>query len=1423
MNQLISKIKTNQVAIWLDGEQLRLNSKKDLSNSDLLELIKEQKSSLTRLLKFNHIYSKGDFINRIIFSTPEEKSELSFAQERLLFIHQWQQGSNAYHIPHLIRLSDDINYPALVDAIQYMVRRHPILNTIYRLHENGDAYQQVLDTPLTIRCISKKDNAALLNGLQEAIEQDFDLAKGRPFRVIRLDSPQGAFVLFVWHHIAFDGWSAQIFFTELSHAYSSYCLGQEPQLAQIDIRYSDYAVWQRAFLQGEELRNLENYWLEQLNGYSSLHLFTDRPRPPQLDYRGQILKFSLDTKLSHQLRLLAREQKTTLYSLMLSGFYLLLSTLSGQKDLVIGTPSENRHHAQTQGVIGFFVNLLALRGEIDESFTIAQWIYKVHQLVLGAKVHQELPFERLVKLLNVERDPSRHPLFQVVFSLENTSSKIREEDKNLPFTQQSLSELNQGLSDDESQEGMQYNQEYSPAKFDLSLHINDGQVELDGFINFSTSLFDLQTITRFSTLYQRILAEIVADVQQPIADMDLICEQERKTLLVDWVKTTPCSPQNLCLHQLFEIQARSFADKPALTFKQQTLSYDQLNNRANQLALKLQADYQSAYGEHLKSGTLIGIFLDHSMEMVISIIAILKTGCAYVPISPNYPSSRTLYILQDTEVPIVITDNKYTGTFTALSGELELTPVLVFADASVPLADDVSLIPVSDIEPQDLAYVIYTSGTTGKPKGVLQTHENVMRLLESTRADLSFDDNDTWVLYHSYTFDFSVWELWGALTTGGKLVVPTTEIKTDLPGFVRLCQQEQVTVLNQTPAAFYALVDTLRFTGEPLVLLRLVILGGEKLNIEQLKEWWNTNGSKSIRLVNMYGLTETTVTATYKELTVDEDTSRSNIGRPLKHMKAYVLNSRLKPLPIGAPGELHIGGAGLAREYLNRAELTAEKFIKNPFISPEDEVNTRLYKTGDLVRWLPNGELEYLGRNDSQVKIRGYRIELGEIEAVLAQHPRVQQVAVIDRCQEENKYLAAYVVLSEKQESTIDELKAFVSVHLPAYMIPTTFTLLDVLPLTISGKLNRNALPLPNFTTVAEYVEPENELERELCLIWEKLLGVETIGVLDNFFDLGGDSILLLKVYHHCSRSNIRVSPKLLNEQPTIRGLAEKIKSQSIPNFSSCTENEIVDFLKDYNEFRKFMTFNGDSNKTGLFLIPAAAGPETFIPLVEKLDIDRPVQLLENIQVYSGRQIRLNHLIDYYLAVIRKKQPGGPYFLGGYCEGAMVSLGIAQKLEALGEQVEMLFLIDPVVITIEQTMIDTIKQDSRLLECGRFEAEMVDTFLFYAEYVKSLQPYGGPAIFFEGSSVSDEATPTQTLALINDYIDIQGVFKKGFSTPKNGFEDLLLNCDYISIKAKHERVMIEDETLNTIAMAINRKLSAGQQTYLAPEAQTTEM
>ncbi|WNZ57264.1 amino acid adenylation domain-containing protein [Microbulbifer sp. MKSA007] len=1038
-------------------------------------------------------------------------------------------------------------------------------------------------------------------------------------------------------------------------------------------------------------------------------------------------------------------------------------------------------------------------------------------MVLGAKIHQELPFEHLVKLLKVERDPSRHPLVQVLFSLESVQTNV-EKSKNPSFTQLSLNDLNQlDFIGEELLEDIQHHQEYSPAKFDLSLYINDSQPDLSGVFNFAISLFDEHTIKRFADLYQRILAQMVSDVHQPIASMNLVCKQEKQTLLNNWVKTTQSSSQSLCLHQLFEERVKTFADKPAISFKQQTLSYQQLNNRANQLALKLQADYLSAQGKQLEPDTLIGIFLDRSLEMVISILAILKAGGTYVPISPDYPKSRSLYILQDTGASLVITRKKYAHTFTAFSGELELIPQLVYVDTLENQATSDRQAPVSAVKPQDLAYVIYTSGTTGKPKGVLQTHENVIRLLQVTQADFGFNDSDNWVLYHAYTFDFSVWELWGALTTGGKLVIPTTEITKDLPTFVRLCQQEQVTVLNQTPAAFYALVDTLRITGECLEALRLVIFGGDKLNIEQLKSWWDTYGNKSTRLVNMYGITETTVHVTYKELTADDNTAYSNIGRPLKDMKAYVLNSKLIPLPIGAPGELYVGGSGLARGYLNRPELTAERFIENPFIASEGNIKNRLYKTGDLVRWLPNGELEYLGRNDAQVKIRGYRIELGEIEAALAQHPQVQQVAVIDRIHEKNKYLAAYVVLSEKKSSDPSKLKAFVSEFLPDYMMPSTFTFLDTLPLTINGKLNRVALPFPEFTSKVEYVAPENELEQELCQIWQRVLGIDTVGVLDSFFELGGDSILLLKVYHHCSRSNIRVSPKLLNEQPTIRGLAESIKAEPMPDFSSCTESEIVNFLTGYNEFNKFMTFNEVSNKTGLFLIPAAAGPETFTPLVEKLDINRPVHLLENIQVYSGRQIRLNYLIDYYFAVIRKKQASGPYLLGGYCEGAMVSLGIAQRLKALGESVEMLFLVDPVVINIEQNLIDTIKQDPRLPNCGRFEAEMVDTFLFYAEYVKSLQSYSGPVVFFEGSSVSDEATPTQILAVINDYIDIQELFNKGFSTPKNGFESLLLNCDYIAIDAKHERIMIEDETLNTMANVINLKLSSSYDNYLETE------
>ncbi|PHM30481.1 non-ribosomal peptide synthetase [Xenorhabdus innexi] len=1052
---------------------------------------------------------------------------LSFAQERILFIEQFEQGSDAYHVPYLMQLNDEISLSLLATAVNQLAERHPVMKMVYRSDSDAQVQQQRLDDELVIKSQPCEDITTLLNTVRAEIATPFDLANTFSLRLRHYPVGDNHYLLLLWHHIAIDGWSVSIFMAELTEIYHALRENRDSLLPPLDITYGDYAVWQRNYLQGEIRERQLTYWQQILTGYESLILPTDYPRPAKVSYQGRDFHFRLDTRLSDQLRRLANTQETTLYTVLLSAFYVTLAKLSGQDDILLGTPTDNRHHAQTQPLIGMFVNTLVLRAKITQTDSIATLIRLIHQRVTEAKTHQDIPFEQLLDVLDIERDTSRHPVFQVMFSVQGSGEFPLQEHEMLfrPV------ELEESL--------------YSPAKFDLFLYLSEekisaGNSEITACLNYAVSLFKEDTIVRITDIYQRVLAAFVADQEQPLSGIDVLSAQERHTLLHRWSQSDMYYPQDEPLQQLFEKQAEKTPDNVAIVFEEEILTYRQLNEQANQLATVIREYYQQQHNQAMPADTLVALYLDRSPEMVVSILAVLKAGGAYVPVSPEYPQERVRFILNDTRSPCVITQQKY------------LTELERYSQAQLIAADDQAVIggrsvenpaPVSNAA--DLAYVIYTSGTTGQPKGVLQTHENVGRLFASTQAEYQFNQNDIWVLYHAYTFDFSVWELWGALLYGGRLVIPPIECTKDFDRFSHLCSVQQVTVLNQTPGAFYAFIDAALNRRTEFPHLRYVIFGGDKLNPVQLRPWWDHYGDQSPALINMYGITETTVHVTYKKLTRNDTSAISCIGRPLSDMAAYILDSAGQPVPVGATGELYIGGGGLARGYLNRAELTAERFVENPFSTEKDRQYgyTRLYKTGDLARWLPDGELEYLGRNDFQVKIRGFRIELGEIESALASHPLIRQAVVIDHHDKGNTALVAYLVT--EGELSDESLVKYLSSRLPEYMLPASFTRLEAIPLTLNGKLDRRALPEPVFSNKESYIAPRNELETQLCHIWQNVLELERVGIEDNFFRIGGNSLTAVKLIAAIRRIlATEVSLAQLFEQKTIAGLATQMETQ---------------------------------------------------------------------------------------------------------------------------------------------------------------------------------------------------------------------------------------------------------------------------------------
>lgn len=1049
---------------------------------------------------------------------------LSFAQQRLWFLDQLEPNTSSYNIPTAVSLAGTLNIAALQQTLNEIVRRHEALRTSFEVVE-GQPVQVIAPTlTLALPLVNlqefsefERDEEVLRLAKQEA-QQPFDLTQCPLLRATLLQLSDTEYVLlFTMHHIISDGWSITLLIQEVATLYTAFSTGKPSPLAELPIHYADFAVWQRQWLQGERLDAQLAYWQQQIGSNPPvLQLPTDRPRPVIQTCQGATQSFSLPTDLTTALKALSKKAGVTLFMTLLAAFKILLHRYTSQDDILVGSPIANRNRTETERLIGYFVNTLVLRTSLEGNPSFWDLLERVRECTLSAYAHQDLPFEYLVEKLQPERDLSHNPLFQVSFVFQNTQM----DELQLPGLAISF-----------------LKSENQTAKFDLSLDIYENQLGLAGLFEYNTDLFDATTVSRMVEHFCNLLSGIVANPQQSISDLPLLSKLEQRQLLGVWSEegrrqeAEGSGAGDLCIHQLFEAQVARTPDAVAVVFGDQMLTYRELNQRANQLALHLQT-------LGVAPEVLVGICVERSLDMVVGILGILKAGGAYVPLDPAYPQERLAFMLLDSQVSVLLTQSKL------LTSLPEHQALVVCLDGD--WEDKKASPPAPKVSPANLAYVIYTSGSTGKPKGVLITHANVVRLLAATQSWFHFREQDVWTLFHSYAFDFSVWELWGALLYGGRLVVVPYWISRSPEAFYNLLCQERVTVLNQTPSAFRQLIQTEESLGsEQNLSLRLVIFGGEAVELQSLRPWFERHGDQVPQLVNMYGITETTVHVTYRPLAIaDLSSTGSAIGRPIPDLQVYVLDRYLQPVPIGVPGEMYVGGAGLARGYLNRPDLTPERFIPNPY---SNKPGARLYKSGDLVRYLLNGDIEYLGRIDQQVKIRGFRIELAEIEAILSQYPAVQASVVVLREDEpENKRLVAYTVPQPEQLLTINELRHFLKEKLPNYMMPSAFVILEALPLTPNGKIDRRALPAPETARadLASFVAPRTPVEEIMTRLWEQVLSLQQVGIHDNFFELGGHSLLGTQMISRLREAfQVELPLHCLFESPTVAGLAERIET----------------------------------------------------------------------------------------------------------------------------------------------------------------------------------------------------------------------------------------------------------------------------------------
>ena len=1038
---------------------------------------------------------------------PQHDIPLSFAQERLWFLDQLEPGGAAYNMAGTVWLEGDLNVVALERSLNEIIRRHEVLRTTFRALR-GRAVQVIspslyLSLPLIDLSQSTEPESEARRFTQAEAQKPFDLTGGPLLRAALLRLSGKCHVLLVTlHHIVADGWSVMLLVQELSRLYAAYSRGEQSPLRELEVSYADYAVWQREWLTGERLEKELGYWREQLGGeLPVLKLPLAKVRTGAARHRGEVETVRVSRELTERLRELGRREGATLFMTLLAAWQVLLWRLSGETDVVVGTPVAGRGRRELEPLIGFFVNTLVLRTKLSEELNFVQLLERVREVCLEAYAHQEVPFERVVEELGPQREMGHSPLFQVFFALQN-----------MPTHELALSDL--------KVTGLEI--ENPAARFDLALEVSELGEELDCRLTYDTDLFEAATIARMVQHFMNLLRALTAAPERPISAVTFLSDDELQQLLSEWNRTHVDFPKDRCINELFEEQAERTPQALSVVSGDVRLSYCELNERANQWAHHLR---------HLGAGpeTLIGLCVERSAEMIIGLLAILKAGGAYVPLAPDSPPERLVMIIKEAGIELILTQQKLLDRLPAGVAHLTLD------SDQKPIEIESRKNPVTNTTGTgNLAYVIYTSGSTGRPKGVQITHRN---LVHSTSARFVYYEERVrnFMLVSPYFFDSSVAGIFWTLCQGGKLVLPPNDFERDFESFANLIEEEKVSHLLCLPMVYSLLLR--QASHERLKSLRSVIVAGEPCPLELPTRHFETMPHTS--LYNEYGPTEATVWTTVHKCAPQDCATTVLIGRPVPNVQTYVLDDACELVPIGVVGELYIGGEGLARGYLNNPAQTAERFVPHPFSL---EPGAILYATGDLARYLPGGELEYLGRRDHQVKVRGYRVELGEIEVALIAHPAVREAAAMVTGE---RRVVAYLTVNGPTSPTTEELRDFLRQRLPQYMLPSHFMLLDSMPLGANGKLDRSALPPLDASRpalAAAYAAPQTPLEKTIAKVWQEFLQIETVGANDIFFELGGHSLLLVLVHKKLQERLGREVPIAdLFKFPTIRSLSEHL------------------------------------------------------------------------------------------------------------------------------------------------------------------------------------------------------------------------------------------------------------------------------------------
>jgi amino acid adenylation domain-containing protein len=1075
--------------------QVRRELNKELKIRDLF--VYPTIGDLAKQLEEEETETAGSTIKSV---TPRpEYIPLSYSQERLWFIDRLE-GSAQYHIPALLNLKGEVNIAALENALKAIVERHEVLRTVIREHE-GQGYQYIKANSWTLKQSQSNNNTALKAYISKETARPFDLSQDDMLRAELIATGTNEYILLLLlHHIAADGWSMPLLVSEFSSLYSSYSKNEEPELPSSEIQYADYAIWQREYLDAANLQNKLNYWEEKLAGTATLELPTDHMRPAVQSSNGAVYEFIIAKETAEKLQKLSLEQGSTLYMTLLSVFKVLLYRYSGQEDICVGTPVANRDREEIADLIGFFVNTLALRTNLNGEEAFTELLSKVKQNTLEAYGHQEVPFEKVVEAVVKERDLSRSPLFQVMFVLQNTAV--------IPTLELGDIKITGERADDTS------------SKYDLSYNAEETKEGIRFVVEYNTDLYEAETIARMAGHYAELIQEVTKNSTTPISKLQLLSEAEEQQLQI-FNETAVAYPKEENIISLFEAQVQATPEATALVFEDETVSYQALNEQSNKIAnyLKIQG---------ITTESLVAICIERGTAMIAGILGILKAGAAYVPIDIDYPKDRISYILEDTQATIILSSR--TGKTNLTDTNAQVIELDNNEEIQVQSSENLN----TTIHPNQLAYIMYTSGSTGKPKGVMVEHRNIINYTNGFVNYFGITAADTVLQQSSVSFDTMCEEVYPALISGAKVVI-VKEGGKDVDNIKYLLATEAITILSATPTVIAYLNKEAGNNNINTKSLRYIISGGELL-----QPGFIDNLYPAVTVINSYGPTEGTVCASY--YTINDTQKAALIGAPVSNTQIYIRTASGELNPIGVPGEICIGGVQVARGYLNQPELTKEKFIKDPH---SKEAKARLYRTGDQGRWLADGNIEYLGRIDDQVKIRGYRIELGEIEQVLLQNENVRQAVVLARADKQGtKRLTAYVVIDEAAYDK-QELQNYLGERLPEYMVPRLWVNLQNLPLTPNGKTDKRALPEAEASHEESYNAPQTQTEKQLAKIWEELLGVERIGTKDNFFELGGHSLLAMRVISQVRRElNKELKIRDLFVFPTITGLAKQLEHE---------------------------------------------------------------------------------------------------------------------------------------------------------------------------------------------------------------------------------------------------------------------------------------